>query len=62
MVELKYEPVPHDHKEFLKNAQKREGFRKAYNDLAENSISSGNVRCLFECVPNFPFDRQRGIR
>src|SRR3989339_2278320 len=35
MAELKYEPVSHDHKAFLKNAQKREGFRKAYNDLAE---------------------------
>jgi DNA-binding XRE family transcriptional regulator len=35
MAELKYEPVSHDHKAFLKNAGKREGFRKAYNDLAE---------------------------
>lgn len=35
MVELKYEPVPHDHKAFLKNARKREGFSKAYNDLEE---------------------------
>jgi DNA-binding XRE family transcriptional regulator len=35
MVELKYKPVPHDHKAFLKNAQKREGFRKAYSDLEE---------------------------
>ena len=35
MVELKYEPVSHDHKAFLKNAQKREGFSKAYNDLEE---------------------------
>lgn len=35
MVELKYEPVSHDHKAFLKKAQKREGFRKAYNDLEE---------------------------
>jgi len=33
MAELKYEPVPHDHEAFLKNAQKREGFRKAYEDL-----------------------------
>jgi hypothetical protein len=31
MVELKYEPVSHNHKAFLKNAQKREGFSKAYN-------------------------------
>ena len=35
MAELKYEPVSHDHKAFLKNARKREGFSKAYNDLAE---------------------------
>jgi len=35
MVELKYEPVPHDHKAFLKNAQKLKGFSKAYNDLEE---------------------------
>ncbi|MDA8126151.1 MAG: helix-turn-helix transcriptional regulator [Deltaproteobacteria bacterium] len=35
MAELKYKPVPHDHKAFLKNAQKREGFSKAYDDLKE---------------------------
>jgi DNA-binding XRE family transcriptional regulator len=35
MAELKYEPVSHDHKAFLKNAKKREGFSKAYNDLEE---------------------------
>jgi DNA-binding XRE family transcriptional regulator len=35
MLELKYKPVSHDHKAFLKNAQKREGFSKAYNDLEE---------------------------
>jgi transcriptional regulator with XRE-family HTH domain len=35
MDELKYEPIAHNHKEFLKNAQKREGFSKAYNDLEE---------------------------
>jgi DNA-binding XRE family transcriptional regulator len=35
MDELRYEPVPHDHDAFLKNAQKREGFRKAYEDLKE---------------------------
>ena len=35
MGELKYEPVSHDHKAFLKNARKREGFSKAYNDLEE---------------------------
>ena len=35
MDELEYEPVSHNHKAFLKNAQKREGFSKAYNDLEE---------------------------
>ena len=35
MAELKYEPVSHDHRAFLKNAQKREGFSKAYKDLEE---------------------------
>ena len=35
MAELKYKPVSHDHERFLKNAQKREGFRKAYDDLKE---------------------------
>src|SRR5512137_277713 len=35
MVKLKYEPVSHDHKAFLKNAHKRAGFSKAYNDLEE---------------------------
>ena len=38
MAELKYTPVPHDHETFLKNAQKREGFRKAYEDLEEEYI------------------------
>ena len=35
MTDLKYEPVLHDHKTFLKKAQKREGFRDAYKDLEE---------------------------
>ncbi len=35
MAELKYEPVSHDHEAFIKNAKKREGFRKAYEDLEE---------------------------
>jgi DNA-binding XRE family transcriptional regulator len=38
MAELKYKPVSHDHERFLKNAQKREGFRKAYEDLEEEYI------------------------
>ena len=35
MAELKYKLVSHDHEAFIKNAQKREGFRKAYKDLEE---------------------------
>jgi len=35
MAELKYKPVSHDHEAFIKNAQKREGFRKAYEELEE---------------------------
>ncbi len=35
MGELRYKPVSHDHETFLKNARKREGFRKAYDDLEE---------------------------
>ena len=35
MAKSKYEPAIHDHKTFLKNARKREGFSKAYNDLEE---------------------------
>jgi DNA-binding XRE family transcriptional regulator len=38
MAELKYKPVAHDHEAFLKNAKKREGFRKAYKDLGEEYI------------------------
>ncbi|MEI6310449.1 MAG: helix-turn-helix transcriptional regulator [bacterium] len=35
MADLKYKPVPHDHDAFLQDAQKQEGFRKAYEDLEE---------------------------
>jgi DNA-binding XRE family transcriptional regulator len=34
MPELKYKPVPHDHKAFLANASVRKGFTKAYEALA----------------------------
>ncbi len=33
MAELKYKPVPHNHKEFLAKASARKGFAKAYNAL-----------------------------
>jgi len=35
MGDLKYKPVPHDHEAFLEKASKRNGFRKAYDDLKE---------------------------
>ena len=38
MADLKYKPVSHDHETFLKNARKREGFRKAYDDLGEEYL------------------------
>ncbi len=35
MADLKYQPVTHDHNEFLDKAGKREGFTKAYAELEE---------------------------
>lgn len=35
MADLKYQPVIHDHNKFLEEAGKREGFQKAYEELAE---------------------------
>jgi DNA-binding XRE family transcriptional regulator len=35
MADLRYQPVPHDHELFLRNAGKRKGFRKAYKQLEE---------------------------
>ncbi len=34
MSELVYRPTPHDHEAFLGKARKRQGFAKAYEDLA----------------------------
>jgi hypothetical protein len=33
IIEIKYKPIAHDHAEFLEKAMKRNGFKKAYNDL-----------------------------
>ena len=38
MADLKYRPVSHDHEAFLRNAQKREGFRKAYKESEEEYL------------------------
>ena len=35
MAELKYRPVPHDQEAFLKKAQRRKGFQKAYEELED---------------------------
>ena len=34
MANLKYQPVPHDHKAFLRKAKKRRGFKAEYDALA----------------------------
>lgn len=34
MAEIKYKPVPHNHKTFLKKAKRRRGFQEAYQALA----------------------------
>jgi hypothetical protein len=34
MADVNYQPVTHDHAAFLEKAGKREGFKKAYEDLA----------------------------
>lgn len=34
MAEIKYKPVPHNHKTFLKKAKRRSGFQEAYQALA----------------------------
>lgn len=35
MAELKYQPVPHDHEEFINKALKRKNFKEAYEELEE---------------------------
>jgi len=35
MADLKFYPVPHEHSAFLEKARKREGFKKAYEELEE---------------------------
>jgi len=35
MADIKYKPITHDHKAFLKEASKRKGFKKAYEELEE---------------------------
>jgi DNA-binding XRE family transcriptional regulator len=35
MADLKFKPVPHDHNAFIEKAKKRDGFKKAYEDLGE---------------------------
>ena len=35
MADIEYHPIAHDHNAFLKKAHKRQGFDKAYEELAE---------------------------
>jgi len=35
MADLKFQPIAHDHNAFIEKAKKREGFKKAYDDLDE---------------------------
>lgn len=35
MADLKFKPVTHDHNAFIEKAKKRDGFKKAYEDLEE---------------------------
>lgn len=35
MADLKYQPISHDHNSFIEKAKKREGFKKAYENLEE---------------------------
>lgn len=35
MADLKYQPVPHNHNDFIEKAKKREGFKMAYEELEE---------------------------
>lgn len=35
MSELKYDPLPHEHKSFLEKTLQRKGFMKAYEELGE---------------------------
>ena len=42
MVELAYQPVPHDHDKFLARARQRPGFGAAYKRLAVDYAIAGN--------------------
>ncbi len=45
MAELKYKPVPHDHKAFLAKASARKGFKEAYDALElEYQVASQMLR------------------
>ncbi len=43
MAELKYKPVPHDHKAFLAKARSRKGFNEAYDALAAEYQVAGQL-------------------
>jgi DNA-binding XRE family transcriptional regulator len=43
MADLKYQPVPHKHEEFLANARRRRGFAEAYDALALEYAVAGQL-------------------
>jgi DNA-binding XRE family transcriptional regulator len=43
MADLKYQPVPHDHAEFLAKASKRPGFSEAYQALELEYVLAGQM-------------------
>lgn len=50
MAELKYKPVPHNHKEFLAKAGTRKGFDDAYQALElEYQVAGQMLKALQKC-------------
>ena len=43
MADLKYKPVPHNHKEFLSKARARKGFAAAYNARELEYLVAGQM-------------------
>ena len=43
MSDLKYKPVPHNHKEFLSKARARKGFSEAYDALELEYLVAGQM-------------------
>ena len=53
MADLKYKPVPHNHKEFLANAVTRKGFSEAYKAFElEYQVAGQMLNARFACRSN----------